>query len=45
MFKNFDLKAQLIYEGCSKSNASYFIMLVHNVRVECWWYGSRVAYI
>ena len=29
------------YEGCSKSNASYFIMLAHNIRGGCWWYGSR----
>ena len=30
----------LIYKGCSKSNASYFIMLAHNISGECWWYGS-----
>ena len=29
------------YKGCSKSNASSFIMLAHNVRRGCWWYGSR----
>ena len=28
-------------EGCSKSNASYFIMLVSDFRGRCWWYGSR----
>ena len=28
------------YYGCSKSNASYFIMLAHDVRGK-WWYGSR----
>ena len=27
--------------GCSESNASYFIMLTHNIRDECWWYSSR----
>lgn len=25
------------YEGCSKSNASYFIVLTHDVRGVCWW--------
>ena len=30
-----------IYKGCSESNASYFMMLAHNVRGGCWWYGSR----
>ena len=29
------------YEGCSKSNGSYFIMLVHDVRGGCWWYDNR----
>ena len=29
-----------IYEGCSESNASYFMMLVCD-RGGCWWYGSR----
>jgi len=28
-------------KDCSKSNVSYFIMLTHNVRGGCWWYGSR----
>ena len=32
------------YEGCSKSNASHFIMLVHDVRGKCWWYGSRLIF-
>jgi len=32
----------LMYEGCSKSNASYFIMLTHNLRGGCLWYSSRV---
>ncbi len=31
----------LNYVGHSKSNASYFIMLAHNIRGGCWWYGSR----
>ena len=31
----------LQYEGCFRSNALYFIKLVHNVRGECWWYRSR----
>ena len=25
----------------SKSYTSYFIMLAHSVRGQCWWYGSR----
>jgi len=29
------------HEGHSEINASYFIMVAHNVRGECWWYGSR----
>ena len=28
-------------EGSSESSASYFIMLAHDVRGRCWWYGSR----
>ena len=28
-------------ESCSESNASYFIMLAHNVGGGCWWYDSR----
>ena len=27
--------------GCSESNASYFILLAHNVRGRCWWGGNR----
>ena len=30
-----------IYECCSKSNASYFIILAHGVRGRCWCYSSR----
>jgi len=30
-----------IYEGHSEINASYFIMLAHDIRGRCWWYGSR----
>ena len=29
------------YEDHSESNASYFIILAHDVRGGCWWYGSR----
>ena len=29
------------YEGCSESNASCFLMLAHDFRGRCWWYGSR----
>jgi len=31
----------LSYEGRSEINASYFIMLAHDVRGEYCWYGSR----
>jgi len=27
------------YEGCSESNASYFIMLAHDIRGRWWWYS------
>jgi hypothetical protein len=30
----------LLYEGRSEINASCFIMLAHDVRGGCWWYGS-----
>ena len=30
-----------IYEGCSKSNASYVVMVAHDITGPCWWYGSR----
>ena len=30
------------YKGCSKSNASYFIILAHNTRGKHWWYSNRV---
>jgi len=30
-----------MYEGCSESNAYYFIMLGHSVIDRWWWYGSR----
>ena len=39
-FCNFS-KINIIYETCSKSNASYFIMLAHDVSSGWWWYGSR----
>jgi len=31
----------LICGGCSESNSSYLILLIHNIRGGCWWYGSR----
>ena len=31
----------IFYEGSSKNNASYFIMLAHDIRGRCWCYGSR----
>jgi len=34
-------RAFLFYEGCSKSNAFYLIMLAHSVRGRYWWCGSR----
>lgn len=30
-----------IYESCSKSNASCFTVLAHNVRGRRWWHGIR----
>jgi hypothetical protein len=30
-----------VYEKLSESNISYFITLIHDVRGECWMYGSR----
>jgi len=30
-----------IYESCSESYVSYFIMLAHSIRDRCWRYGSR----
>ena len=32
---------RITYEGCPKSNVSYFIMLSHDTRGRCCWYGSR----
>jgi len=29
-----------IYEGCSESNVSYFIMLDHNAEGGCWSYSK-----
>ena len=29
------------YEGSSEINASYFMMLAHDIGGGCWWYGSR----
>jgi len=31
---------EIKYKGCSESNAFYFIMLAHDIRGGCWWYGS-----
>ena len=31
----------LFNKGCSESNASYFMILAHDIRVVCWWYSSR----
>jgi len=28
-------------KGCSRSNASYFVTLAHDIRGRCWWDGSR----
>ena len=35
------VQALVMYEGRSEINASYFIMLAHDVRGEYCWYGSR----
>jgi len=32
--------SRTMYEGCSKSNASYLTVLAHDIRGRCWWYGS-----
>ena len=34
-------KEILTYGGCSESNASYFMMLAHNIRDECLWCSSK----
>ena len=34
-------ESEPFYEGCSESNASYFMMLAQNVRGGWCWYGSR----
>jgi len=31
----------IVYFMRVASNASYFIMLAHDIRDGCWWYGSR----
>ena len=33
-------ESRFMYESCSKSNASYVMMLAHHVRGRWWWYGS-----
>ena len=30
-----------LYEGCSKSNTSYFMMLTCDIRGGWWWFGNR----
>lgn len=35
-----DFVHNITYNGCSKSNASY-VMLVHDIRDVCWWYDNR----
>ena len=35
------INSSATYEGCSKNNASHFIMLAHDARGRCWWYGCR----
>ena len=35
------LKVNFKYKGCSESNALYFIILTHDIRGRCWWYGNR----
>jgi len=35
-------KKYYMYEGCSESSASYFIMSDHDTRGRCWWYGVEV---
>ena len=37
----FHIQCYALYEGRSEINASYFIMLAHDVRGEYCWYGSR----
>jgi len=44
IFKNpsqFRSAQRCLFERCSESNASYFVMLVHNIRGRCWWSSSR----
>jgi hypothetical protein len=36
-----DLVDSQLQEGRSESNVSYSIMLAHDVRGRCWWYGNR----
>ena len=35
------LQRECMHVCCSESNASYFMMLAHNVTCGCWWNGSR----
>ena len=38
---NSELQKIVYNESCSKSYASYVIMLAHNIRGRCWQYGGR----
>lgn len=35
----------LNYNGHFERNTSFFIMLAHDVRGECWWYGSKRTFL
>ena len=35
------LKSCETYNGCYRSNSSYFIMLAHDIRGRCWWHSKR----
>ena len=37
------IKFSSIYEGCSESTTSHFIMLSRNIRSGCWWYDRLKA--
>lgn len=40
-WKSLRLRSSL-YQGRSKTNVSYPIILAHDVRSGCWWYGNRL---
>ena len=31
-----------LYDACSRSNASYFILLAHDISGGCWWMAAEV---